>query len=190
MKKMILIATLALVAIPVFSQDPHQPRPQLGTISTAYGDTVIAHVADGGGWQTTITVVNLRPTPTTYSIACYGDNGDPQTFSWAGIGIFSSVYGSLVGSGSFEVVTTGTASATSVGWCSVTSPGSGPIPSTEPKNDVGAFAIFAYAPTGQQVSVPATSSSLTDRSNMGAVAGLVWAAHAIVSSVSWVHFDV
>ena len=71
------------------------------------------------------------------------------------MGVYSSLYGSLAASGSLEVPTAGTASATSQGWCNVTSPGSGPNPSTEPKNDVAAFAIFAYAPTGQQVSVPA-----------------------------------
>lgn len=165
MKKMILVATLALVAVPAFSQDQaklvssltatrQSPSPQL-LAGTGFGDTAIAQVADGGGWQTTITVLNLRPSPTTFSIACYGDNGGPQTFSWAGVGVYSSLYGSLAASGSLEVPTAGTASATSQGWCNVTSPGSGPNPSTEPKNDVAAFAIFAYAPTGQQVSVPA-----------------------------------
>lgn len=169
------IATLALIAMPVFSQDQaapittsaiarQPPRPQV-TISTGFGDTVIAQVADGGGWQTTITFVNLRPTPTTFSIACYGDNGGPQAFSWAGLGVYSTVYGNLVGSGSMEAVTAGTASATSQGWCNVTSPGSGPNPSTQPKNDVGAFAVFAYAPTGQQVSVPATSWFLSNPLN-------------------------
>ena len=107
-------------------------------------------------------MVNLRRTPTTFSIDCYGDNGGPQPFSWAGVGAYSSVYGNLVGSGSMEVMTTGTAFGTSVGWCNVTSPGSGPNASTQPKNDVGAFAVFSYAPTGQQVSVPATSWFLTN----------------------------
>ena len=127
MKKMMLIATLAVAAIPVFSQGQlkpittpaitrQPPSPQLQA-STGFGDSVIAHVADGAGWQTTITVVNLRPTPTTFSINCYGDNGGAQTFSWAGVGVFSGVYGSLAGFGSSDAVTTGTASTTSVGWC-------------------------------------------------------------------------
>jgi hypothetical protein len=165
MKKTIVIAMLALVATPVFSQNQvkpittlantRQPRSKIMlSLSTAFGDTVLAQVADGGGWQTTITVLNLRSTPTTFSVICYGDNGSPQAFSWAGVGVYSSLYGSLAGSGSLVFRTVGTSSATSQGWCDVESPGSGPNPSTEPKNDVAAFAIFAYAPTGQQVSVP------------------------------------
>jgi hypothetical protein len=172
MKKVVLIATLLLGVAPVSSQDQAKlipslvitrppPREQL-TISTGFGDTVLSQVADGGGWQTTITLVNLRPTPTTFSIICYGDNGGSQAFPWTGLGAYSAVYGSLVGYGTLEAVTTGTASATSEGWCNVTSPGSGPNPSTQAKNDVGAFAVFSYAPTGQQVSVPATSFFVGD----------------------------
>lgn len=176
MKKTILAATLALAAMPAFSQNQikprttaavrHQPRvkPKMST-STAFGDTILAQVADGGGWQTTITLLNLRTTSTTFSIDCYADNGGEQAFSWAGVGVGSSLYGNLLPSGSTEIRTAGTSALTSQGWCDVESPGSGPTPSTEPENDVAAFAIFSYAPTGQEVSVPASPEFLSNSDN-------------------------
>jgi hypothetical protein len=167
MGKLILAFLMAATATHVAGQGTtSSPRPVKKTsISTGFGDTVLAQIADGGGWQTTITVVNLRATPTTYSITCYGDGGAPQAFSWAGVGVYSSLYGSLSGFESFEIPTSGTATGTTEGWCNVTSPGDGPNPSTEPNNDVGAFAVFSYAPTGQQVSVPATSWFLENSDN-------------------------
>jgi hypothetical protein len=176
-----IVAVLGLLALPLFSQDqvtgadPLRPaflpqpisrvKPELSS-STAFGDNVIAHVADGGGWQTTITVLNLRPTPTTFTVACYGDSGTPQAFSWVGVGSFTTLNGTLGGgSHSLQIMTAGMAPATSQGWCYVSSPGTGPNPSTQLKNDVGTFAVFSYAPTGQQVSVPASSWFLGNSSN-------------------------
>ncbi len=123
MKKIVLAM---LSAIPLFSHNQvkpmtthtvtHQPlNKPLVSLSTGLGDTVLAQIADGGGWQTTITVLNLRSTPTTFSIICYGDDGNPQSFSWAGVGAHASLSGSLAGFGSSEVQTTGTAAATSDG---------------------------------------------------------------------------
>lgn len=176
LKILVVVPALVLAVVPVFSQNQVTaalempairrvaPSPQLEA-STGFGDTALAHIADGGGWQTTITVQNLRATPTTFSIACYGDTGAPQPFSWNGVGVASALNGTLNGSGSLEIFTSGTAAGTSVGWCNVSSPGTGPNPSTQPKNDVAAFAIFSYAPTGQQVSVPASHWFLQNTAN-------------------------
>lgn len=144
-------ATLVGGAIPNFNRKV--PSPQL-TASSSFGDTVIAHVADGFGWQTTITVLNLRPTATTFTIACFGDNGKAQTFSWSGVGNFPTLAGTISGYGSREIATNGTGSSLSQGWCNVDSP-----------NDVASFAIFSYAPNGQQVTVPGSRWFLENSAN-------------------------
>jgi hypothetical protein len=159
----IRLAILALAAMPAFSQQilgstpnmripHHRVKPMLSS-STAFGDVVLAQVADGSGWQTLITIVNLRSTPNTFTIDCYGDDGNPKVYSWAGIGAHTSLTGTLQGNGSIEVSTTGTAAATNQGWCYLdTNPSS--------SGDIAGFAIFKYGPTGQEVSVP-TGSELS-----------------------------
>lgn len=126
---------------------------------------MLAQVTDGGGWQTTITVLNLRSTPTTFYITCYGDTGASQPFSWAGTGVYSTLNGTLAGFGSLEAQTTGTAAGTVQGWCNVTSPGATNPTDNTVKSDVAAFAVFAYAPTGQQVSVTGSPWFLTNTNN-------------------------
>ncbi len=162
MKNAFQFAILALLALPAFPQNqaataaPRQlARPRL-SLSTGSGDNVLAQIADGQGWQTTITVFNLRATPTTYSIDCYGGTGQPQAFPWSGMASSSSIYGSLAGSGETKIQTSGTASALTQGWCYVDSPGDGPNPSTQAENDVGAFAIYTNTQSHQEVSVTAS----------------------------------
>jgi hypothetical protein len=147
---------LALAVWPVFSQQvvgttPHtrtrhqRVKPMLSS-STSFGDTVLAQVADGGGWQTLITIVNLRPTPNNFTIDCYGDDGNPKVYSWSGVGPHASLTGALQSYGSIEVTTAGTTVATNTGWCYLnTSPSS--------QGDIAGFAIFRNVPSGQEVSV-------------------------------------
>jgi len=132
---------------------PHRVKPLLST-STSFGDTVLSQVADGGGWVTLITIVNLRPTSNSFSLNCYGDDGNPNPFSWAGIGTSSGLNGSLAGNGSVEVSTSGTSLITNQGWCYLDT-----IPSDT--GDIAGFAIYRYAPTGQEVSVNAESELST-----------------------------
>ncbi|SRR5579864_1529103 len=146
----------------LFSQSHMKPRsarvtPQIYS-STGRGDGVLPQIADGGGWQTTITIVNLRPTATTAYLGCGNDNGGEQAFEWAGIGTYANLQGPLAGYGSLEVVTRATSAATVTGYCLVTA-------TDAPGNDVAAFAIYAYSPTGQQVSVPASPVGLTNSLN-------------------------
>ena len=126
--------------------------------STALGDAVLPQIADGGGWQTMITIINLRATDTTAYVICAGDDGSPQAFEWTGMGTYATLQGPLAGNGSIEITTQGTAAITSQGYCLVTATeGSG--------NDITAFAIYSYGPTGQQVSVPASPVGLTNTRN-------------------------
>ena len=155
---------LVLAVLPVFSQQVVGTTPHAGTrhqrvkpmvsSSTSFGDTVLAQVADGGGWQTLITIVNLRPTPNNFNIDCYGDDGNPKVYSWSGTGAYASLTGALQGYGSIEVSTAGTAGATNTGWCYLdTSPSF--------QGDIAGFAIFRNIPSGQEVSVEAGSDLST-----------------------------
>lgn len=157
-----IIGVCALAAMPAFSQNQMKPRTApskpLMYSSTALGDAVLPQIADGGGWQTMITILNLRPTATTAYIDCAGDSGSPQAFEWSGMGTYANLEGPLAGYGSIEIITQGTAALTSQGYCIV-------YATQESGNDVAAFAIYAYAPTGQQVSVPASPVGLTNSLN-------------------------
>jgi len=126
--------------------------------STGLGDAVLPQVVDGGGWQTMITIVNLRSTETTAYIDCGSDSGEAQPFEWAGTGAYASLQGPVAGYGSIEIMTQGKAATASQGYCVVSA--------TEAAgNDLAAFAIYAYGPTGQQVSVPASPVGLTNTHN-------------------------
>jgi hypothetical protein len=155
-------AVCMLAALPAFSQAPIKPRtaaakPQLYS-STGRGDGVLPHIADGQGWQTIVTVVNLRPTSTTVNITCNNDSGSPQAFEWAGIGAYASLQGPLAGYGSLEITTQGAAATTVTGYCLVNATGAA-------VNDIAALAIYAYAPTGFQVAVPTSPVLLTNTLN-------------------------
>jgi len=160
MNKTILIAILALAAMPAFPQNQFKPRTArtkpLMYSSTGLGDALLPQIADGGGWQTMITIINLRSTETTAYVDCGSDTGDPQPFEWSGIGTYASLQGPVAGYGSIEIITQGTANKLGQGYCLVsTTEGAG--------NDVAAFAIYSYA--GQEVSVPASPVGLTNSRN-------------------------
>jgi hypothetical protein len=136
MKRATTGALLALAPCVALAQ---RVKPRVSA-STAFGDNVIAHVADGAGWQTSLTILNLRSMTTSYTIDCYADDGSPQKFPFSG-----PLSGLLPGNGSMLIKTAGTAEGLTQGWCFLDSP-----------NDVAGFAIFTNKPSGQEVSVPAT----------------------------------
>ena len=145
---------LSTVAAP--DRIPRHVKPAIRT-STSSGDTVISQVADGGGWSTVITIMNVGRVDGAFSLSCYGDDGNPIGFSWNIYGMSSGFSGNVFSNGMVEVSTTGTAAVTSQGWCYLDSSPSG-------TGDIAGFAIFRYAPTGQEVSVNAEAqlaSSLT-----------------------------
>jgi len=153
MKPAFFVAICALVAMPGLPQTYRQPKPRAqASISTAFGDNILTQIADGGGWQSTITLVNLRNQTATSTVTCYTDNG--ALYQWQGIGNNNSVQGTIDALSSLQIRTEGSASALTQGWCDVEAPNG---------SDVAASAIFRYIPTGQEVSVlaqPWDASSL------------------------------
>ena len=118
-----------------------------GTSSTGGGS--MAHVASGGGWGTTFTLVNVDTVQAQATLSFVDDNGHPLslplTFPQTGTNqTATSVTKTLAPGASLVIEAQGPAAQTVVS-------GSAQL-STAGK--VGGFAIFRYAPTGQEAVVP------------------------------------
>jgi hypothetical protein len=119
--------------------------PSLAGAGTGGGS--MAHIASGGGWQTTFTLVNTGSSAAPVNLNFLGDDGIPvplplsfpQTNTAA---TASSVSQTIPANGSLVVVVLDGAAATS-GSAVLTTTGS-----------VGGFAMFRYNPTGQEAAVP------------------------------------
>jgi hypothetical protein len=146
-----LFVTLTLVAMPAFSQ-PFQngrPRPNLESAS-GIGNRIVTHIADGGGWKTFITVVNLSQSKVAaFKLNLFGDDGSPQEFSFEGIGRGSAATGTLAVGGSTVIRTTGAGSAITQGW--------GLLDFSGTTDSVGGYAIFSNS-NGSEAAVPFEST--------------------------------
>jgi hypothetical protein len=105
-------------------------RPQLES-AVGIGNDIIAHLADGGSWRTSITLVNLSQTKAaTYMLKFYGDSGVPQSFSFEGIGNSATLTGTISAGGS----STGTNTVTTQGWAQ--------CDHFNTTDSIGGFAVF------------------------------------------------
>src|ERR1035437_71235 len=147
-----IFVMLALSAMPAFSQRPTQPgrgRPDLES-AAGIGNQIVTHLADGGGWKTSITLVTLsQAKPAVFTLNLYGDNGKPQSFSFEGIGRASTVIGTLAVGGSTVIKTTGADTATVQGWAQLDYFGT--------TDSVGGFAVFTNS-NGNEAAVPLEST--------------------------------
>jgi len=116
----------------------------LGTAAQAFGaetvyggPSVIAQVADGDGWKTVITVVNLDDTAASFTLKFYGDDGMPVVFATT-TGTGNSISGSIAPRGLSTIETSGTAVALTQGWAYLDTPAT-----------VGGTAIFRRVLAGQ-----------------------------------------
>jgi trimeric autotransporter adhesin len=70
----------------------------LGTckaVTVSPGDTVIAQIATGGTWKTSIQLINMGTKPAQYTISFYDDLGAAQPLTIVGSGRSTSVNGAL-----------------------------------------------------------------------------------------------
>ena len=109
----------------------------------------MAHVASGGGWQTTFTLVNVGTTPAQTQLSFFDDSGNPLSMPLTLVQSGSTVTTSMLnetiaGGATLVVLAQGDETKNSV-------VGSAQLSST---GDVGGFAIFRYNPTGQEAVVP------------------------------------
>jgi hypothetical protein len=111
----------------------------------------IAHIAAGGGWQTTFTVINAGTSSSQVQLSFYDDNGNalalPLTYVQTGATTTASTLTHTLAAGAQLVILTQGSSTTTVteGSAQLTTNGSA---------DVNGFVIFRYNPTAQEAVVP------------------------------------
>ena len=150
MKTMFVI--LALAAMPAFSQRPTQPGRARSDLESAagIGNSIITHIADGGGWKTSIILVNLSQSKTAnFKLNLLGDDGTPQQFSFEIIGNKTDVSGALAVGGSTVIKTAGTSSGVTQGW--------GKLDFLGTTDSVGGYAVFSNG-NGNEAAVPFEST--------------------------------
>jgi hypothetical protein len=137
------LLTLSLLAA-MSANAAKRTHPDIDT-NTAYGDSVITHVADGGGWKTTITVINLSSAKAAaFTLNFYGDDGKPKQFSFVGVGSYAVLTGTLAPAGEVIIKTTGSGTASAQGWASF---------DFSTSDDISGFSVFSYS-NGQEAVVP------------------------------------
>lgn len=104
--------TLGLLTIPVFIFAPSARAADM----VYPGGGVLTQVADGGGTTTTITLVNVDSLPAPYSLAFYGDDGNPITFQTTAGPTSAPLTGTLNPNSSVIIQTNGGSSTTAQGW--------------------------------------------------------------------------
>jgi hypothetical protein len=94
--------------------------PALASDIVYAGGGALAQIVDGGGTKTTITLINLDPTPASYTLYFYDDNGNPLPLvttanPTAGVAT-DTLYGTLAAHGSAIIKTAGSSGLTVAGW--------------------------------------------------------------------------
>jgi hypothetical protein len=99
----------------------------------------ISHIADGGGWRSTIILVNTAIVPAVYTVNFWNDSGAAYVPPLA----LGAVSGSIPAGGTTIIATADTSSTVSEGWATVTS-----------AQSLGGEAVFRYDPWSQEAAVP------------------------------------
>jgi hypothetical protein len=99
----------------------------------------ISHIADGGGWRSTIILVNTASVPAAYTVNFRNDSGASYVPPLAS----GAVSGSIPVGGTAIIATADAAATVSEGWATVTS-----------AQSLGGTAVFRYEPWSQEAAVP------------------------------------
>lgn len=156
MKKLMLFITLAVLALVVMPANIQAQRvhPKVDS-GTSTGNRVATHLAVGGGWTTTMLLINLGVSPATYTLRIYGDSGTPQPVSFQNLstqtdlGMQSVLTGTIPVGGVVTYKAQDIASSTTTGWAMLDPSSTGSI---------GAQVIFRYV-TGQEATALLETSS-------------------------------
>jgi hypothetical protein len=152
MKQVMLLAILALDVGSAFSQQA-QPRfharPMLMS-AVGFGNDIITHIDDGGGWKTTITLTNTGAQSGRFVLNFYDDNGDTLSLTFKGVGLAATLSGSIAPYGSATFETTGEGAAIE-GW--------GHFDNTS--GWLAGYAVFSNN-NGNEAAVPFETSNASD----------------------------
>lgn len=78
-------------------------------------DGVVAHLVDGDGWQTSISLNNIDAAPSQYKLSFFAENGSPLSLQ-TNLGTGTFVSGVIPARGNVVIMSAGTAVALSQGW--------------------------------------------------------------------------
>jgi hypothetical protein len=131
-KLIVLTLLLALGGIEGAAQTEH--------LWVGMDDDVLPQVADGGGWKTSITLVNMDTEPAQYTLEFFRNGGSPLVLDFVSIGRGSIVSGTLPVNGSVVIETLGTAQTNSQGFALLDSPNF---------KDVNGYGIFRQQVAGR-----------------------------------------
>jgi len=113
-----LVATMfSLYTAALWGAGP-QARP---AITVSSDDTVFVHIAAGGQWTTSFTLINIDAIPAPYTLSFYADNGQPLALSIGGTSAMS-VTNSIPIGGSV-VIETDPGPVVLQGWASLSTTG-------------------------------------------------------------------
>ncbi len=83
------------------------------------GDIAMGQIADGEGWSTTLTFVNLQLFSRTFDVIFTGDDGNPLVLNFKNIGATSTLSFSIPSGGTQQVETTGASFPVVQGWAAI-----------------------------------------------------------------------
>lgn len=110
-------------------------------ITVFTGDRVIPQVADGSGWQTTMTFVNFKTSTNQFEVFFFTDNGNDMFVDLPGIGVTDAITVRLPPDQAVTIQTRGTAGALNQGWAYINS--------VETNLDVGSLTVFRQRVAGR-----------------------------------------
>jgi hypothetical protein len=145
----------------LLTSTPVADLTKVQTISTVY----FPQLANGGGFTTSLVLMNTSSSTETGTIALFNDDGSPLALQPVGGANSSTFSYSIPAAGTFVFQTDGSPTSTQVGWVRVT-------PNTGTNAPVGA-GIFSYSPqgillteSGVPSAVPVTKARIyVDKSN-------------------------
>lgn len=121
-------------------------------IPVTASDVVIPQVADGSGWKTTMTFINLRSTDNQFEVLFFTDTGGDMNLTFPGVGTASSLRINLPPNQSLTVETAGVSGALSQGWAYLNT--------LSASIDVGSLTVFRQRVAGKpdfEAAVPTVS---------------------------------
>lgn len=109
-------------------------------IYVGLADSILPHIADGNGWKTLITLVNMDSKIVQYTLTFRSSPaGQPWQLNIGGLGAVNTISGTIPIGGSAFFETTNPPGTTSVGWAQL-----------DTYDRIGGMAVFRFAPPGLQ----------------------------------------
>ncbi|MEN6533289.1 MAG: hypothetical protein ABFD89_06475 [Bryobacteraceae bacterium] len=100
-------------------------------------DSVLPHIADGNGWKTLITLVNMDSEAVEYALTFHSSGSSALwSLDLAGVGKVNTVSGTIPIGGSVFFETTNPPGATATGWAQL----------ENNYNNIGGMAVFRFSP--------------------------------------------